>query len=72
MIGNKKGNKIENNALYSTSNFDIEIRRKLDRRKKATPGFAYISTVGWICRREKSRRKNEPFVLPVHRDLFAE
>ena len=46
MIGNKAGNKIKNNALYSKPNDDAEIRRKQDRRKKASPGFAYISMVG--------------------------
>jgi len=72
MIGNKAVNKIKNNALYSKPNDDAEIRRMQDRRKKASPGFAYISMVGWICRREKSRRKDEPFVMSVHRDFFAE
>ncbi len=72
MIVNKTGNKIKNNALCSKPNNDAEIRRKEDRRKKASLGFAYISTVGWICRREKSRRKDTPFVLSVHRDFFEE
>ncbi|WP_419659561.1 uncharacterized protein Dvar_84590 [Desulfosarcina variabilis str. Montpellier] len=72
MIGNKAGNKIKKNALYSKPNDDAEIRRQQDRRKKASPGFAYISMVGWICRRERTRRKDEPFVLSVHRDFFAE
>lgn len=63
MIRNKAGNKIENNALYSKPDYDAKIRRKQDRRKKASSGFAYVSMVGWICRREKSRRKDEPFVL---------
>lgn len=72
MLENKADNKIEKNALYSIPDYDAEIRRKQDRRKKASPGFAYISMVGWICRREKSRRKDEPFVLSVHRDFFTE
>ena len=72
MIGNKAGNKIKNNLLYSKPDYDADSRRKQDRRKKASPGFAYISMVGWICRREKSRRKDEPFVLSAHRDVFEE
>ncbi|MGD9368429.1 MAG: hypothetical protein PVH87_22205 [Desulfobacteraceae bacterium] len=33
-------------------------RRCNDRRKNPCEGFTYVSTVGWICRRERSRRKN--------------
>lgn len=36
-------------------------RREDDRRKETSEGFAYVSTVGWICRREKIRRKDDPF-----------
>lgn len=28
-----------------------------ERRKETCEGFTYVSTVGWICRREKSRRQ---------------
>ncbi len=44
--------------------FDVEQevhygdKREKDRRKEPFDGFTYISTVGWICRREKIRRKN--------------
>lgn len=34
-------------------------RRYFDRRKAPGNGFTYVSIVGWICRREKRRRKNE-------------
>lgn len=34
-------------------------RRDKDRRREPCEGFTYVSTVGWICRREKSRRKNK-------------
>ena len=30
--------------------------RKGERRKVRSPGLTYISTVGWICRRECCRR----------------
>ena len=36
----------------------IEDRRKKDRRQQAGEGFCYISIVGWICRRERNRRKD--------------
>ncbi|GAB6905810.1 hypothetical protein DESC_590049 [Desulfosarcina cetonica] len=32
-------------------------RTGMDRRQVICEGFTYVSTVGWICRREKSRRK---------------
>ena len=32
-----------------------------ERREKESPGFTYITTVGWICRREKIRRKDNNF-----------
>ena len=32
-------------------------QRDEDRRKAPCEGFTYISVVGWICRREKIRRK---------------
>jgi len=37
-----------------------EKRAQMERRQKDSCGFAYISTVGWICRRERSRRKDDP------------
>ena len=39
-----------------------ERRNGVERRKKASPGFACITTVGWICRREQARRMDDsPF-----------
>ena len=35
----------------------IQERRKEDRRKMPSEGFAYMPIVGWICRREQVRRK---------------
>lgn len=34
-----------------------EHQREKDRRSELCEGFTYISTVGWICRRERFRRK---------------
>lgn len=33
-------------------------RRISERREKDCPGYTYITTVGWICRRENIRRKD--------------
>jgi hypothetical protein len=38
----------------------FENRWKEDRRTEAGEGFTYISTVGWIDRRERLRRKDDP------------
>jgi hypothetical protein len=36
--------------------------RNGERRKVPAQGFAYISTVGWICRRERCRRRGERLI----------
>ena len=41
----------------NTESFD---RRIENRRKNHSKGFTYISTVGWICRRENCRRESDP------------
>jgi hypothetical protein len=33
--------------------------RRGERRKVRSPGLTYISTVGWICRRECCRRSDD-------------
>jgi hypothetical protein len=42
-------------------NVEFSDRRDIDRRREPCEGFTYVSTVGWICRREKSRRKDDSF-----------
>ena len=37
----------------------VEHQRRGDRRKEPCEGFTYVSTVGWICRRERVRRNGE-------------
>jgi hypothetical protein len=32
----------------------------IERRKDPAPGYTFISSVGWICRRERFRRKQDP------------
>jgi hypothetical protein len=39
-----------------------EKRNGMDRRKELSEGFACVSTVGWICRREKTRRKDDSYL----------
>jgi hypothetical protein len=34
-------------------------RRQGERREMKSDGFAYITTVGWICRREQCRRNGD-------------
>ena len=36
----------------------LEHPREGDRRKESCEGFTYVSTVGWICRRERIRRQD--------------
>ena len=42
-------------------NVEFSDRRDIDRRREPCEGFTYVSTVGWICRREQSRRKDDSF-----------
>jgi hypothetical protein len=56
----KNENEIENllNKLRGSTPQD---HRKKERRQRLGKGYAYISTVGWICRREQSRRSTGRF-----------
>ncbi|WP_153306379.1 hypothetical protein [Desulfopila sp. IMCC35006] len=38
-------------------------KRATDRRKETSKGYTYITMVGWMCRREKTRRKNDDFTF---------
>jgi hypothetical protein len=37
-----------------------ELRGGQERRKEPSYGYTRIGMVGWICRREKSRRTDDP------------
>ena len=39
----------------------VENRWKENRRREPSEGYTYISTVGWIDRRERLRRKDDPY-----------
>ena len=55
-------NEYKNNVyLNFEQDADFGDRRYDDRRKESGEGFTYVSTVGWICRREQCRRKEDPF-----------
>jgi hypothetical protein len=53
------------NQVDETISADLTIDRRssTDRRKKPARGFMYISTAGWICRREHVRRKDDPEIF---------
>ena len=51
---------VEATALKYSNGFSFERRNGQERRKKPSSGFTCISIVGWICRREQIRRKEEP------------
>jgi hypothetical protein len=52
---------IKDAKLDFSQELDLYDRREQDRRRESSEGYAYVSTVGWICRREKIRRKDDPF-----------
>jgi hypothetical protein len=57
----KKGIKTTNHTppnLERQNNLDN--RWAEERRKQTSQGYTYISSVGWIDRREKLRRKDDP------------
>lgn len=43
----------------SQDDFNAKERRHNNRRLCEKKGFAYISMVGWMCRREHVRRKDD-------------
>jgi hypothetical protein len=49
----------KNPDIHFQQNMESFDRRFKDRREETRAGFTYISTVGWICRREKSRREDD-------------
>lgn len=61
MIENKETNNTKNAQLNFEKGHDFVNRWEEDRRREPNEGFAYISSVGWIDRREKLRRKDDPY-----------
>jgi hypothetical protein len=49
-----------NDQMDETTPPDVFERRDgTDRRRAPACGYTYISTVGWICRREQFRRRDD-------------
>lgn len=61
MNENRETNKIKDAQLNFEQYPEFENQREEDRRHDPNDGFTYISTVGWIDRRERLRRKDDPF-----------
>ena len=63
MIVNQQTNQEINNTKNAQFNFELSRlnRWKEDRRREPSEGYTYISTVGWIDRRERLRRKADPY-----------
>ncbi|MGD9365300.1 MAG: hypothetical protein PVH87_06355 [Desulfobacteraceae bacterium] len=57
MNENKETNIVRDAQLNFGQNHYFENRMEDDRRSEPSEGFTYISSVGWIDRREKLRRK---------------
>lgn len=60
MVEIKKNNSIQNTRINFEQGPSLESRNEKDRRKEPSKGFTYISSVGWIDRRERIRRKDDP------------
>lgn len=54
-------NDVFDNEHNPVQSIILEHREMKNRRSEPSDGFTYISTVGMIDRREKIRRKDDPF-----------
>ncbi len=55
-----KSKKKQHSCPIQTKNkLEASDRRHLDRRLCQKKGFTYIPMVGWMCRRENTRRKDD-------------
>lgn len=55
----KKKQRVSCRMSSPDPNKDENERRQVERREMQSNGYAYITTVGWICRREQCRRNGE-------------
>jgi hypothetical protein len=60
MNENKETNIVRDAQINIGQNHSFENRMEDDRRSEPNEGFTYVSSVGWIDRREKLRRKDDP------------
>ena len=49
----------DNHASVSGKQKFRDQRTRTDRRARRNPGYCYMHTIGWVCRREKQRRKSD-------------
>ncbi len=63
MNENKETDNTKDAQLNLEQDLYSENRWEEDRRSEPGEGFTYISTVGWIDRRERLRRKDDPFIF---------
>ncbi len=61
MNENKETHNLKNAQLNFEPGSNFKNRYEEDRRIEPSKGFTYISSVGWIDRREKLRRKEDPY-----------
>jgi hypothetical protein len=62
MIANKETTHIKDERLLFEHDHCFENHRmEQDRRREHSEGYTYISSVGWIDRREMLRRKGDPY-----------
>jgi hypothetical protein len=61
MIASKETNAIKDARLNFDEDRCFENRKKQDRRRESYKGDTFISAVGWIDRRERLRRKDDPY-----------
>jgi hypothetical protein len=58
---NRETSNIKDAQFNNEHGIYLENRHVQDRRSESSKGFAYISMVGWVDRRERLRRKDDPF-----------
>jgi hypothetical protein len=61
MIENKGTNNTKDAQRNLEHSHYFENRLEEDRRRVPNDGFTYITMVGWIDRRERLRRKDDPY-----------
>jgi hypothetical protein len=60
MNENKEINSISDALINLEQGLQVGNQREQDRRSEPNEGFTYISSVGWIDRRERLRREDDP------------
>jgi hypothetical protein len=61
MVANKEVKSINAAQFDNEQARYFENRQEQDRRSEPSDGFAYISIVGWIDRRERRRRNDDTY-----------